>query len=249
MHEDNTNERWVNKQKIYVNTFIVEMRALLYKATGTLRPALDNGLVMSEGATKVSVEDKAAVYVGKPGFPCRSNTGKIYAFIVADSDIGKASAGDQGVHWASMGPTMTMFMMMPLISSCDSWRTGKVTCSLKDCATQRSSPKGHSLEFIKQCRKQEKRDDYFMLANPLTSKLENTSMPLILVQRSDGGADRNPKKSGLIVLSIHTFLQLNLCTLVAIVMAADISYINKVDGVMPVANLALQNQACSEQKR
>jgi hypothetical protein len=42
MHEDNTNERWVNKQKIYVNTFIVEMRALLYKATGTLRPALDN---------------------------------------------------------------------------------------------------------------------------------------------------------------------------------------------------------------
>jgi hypothetical protein len=69
--------------------------------------------------------------------------------------------------------------------------------------------------------------------------LENTSMPFVLVQRSDGGADRNPKNASVIVALIHTFLQLNLDALVAMVTAADISYVNEVEGVMPVASLAL----------
>ncbi len=242
MHEDNTNERWVNKQNIYGNTFIVELNALLYKATGTLRPALGNGLVMSKGATMVLVDDMEAVSVGEPGFPCRSNTRKMYASIVADADVGKASAGDHDFHRASVRPSMTLFMTTPLVSR-NSWGTGKATCSLKDCATQRSSPMRHSLEFVEQCRKQVERDDQILSTNPLSSPLENTSMPFVLVQRSDGGADRNPKNASVIVALIHTFLQFNLDALVAMVTAADISYVNEVEGVMPVANRALQNQA------
>jgi hypothetical protein len=64
-------------------------------------------------------------------------------------------------------------------------------------------------------------------------------MPFVLVQPSDGGADRNPKNASVIVALIHTFLQLNLDALVAMVTAADISYANEVEGVMPVASLAL----------
>jgi hypothetical protein len=144
MRKDNIDGRWVNKQKIYVNTFIVELNALLYEATGTSRPTLGNGLVMLKGATKVLVDDKAAVSVGEPGVPCRSNTRKMYASIVVDADVGKASAGDHDFHRASVRPSMTLFMTTQLVSR-DSWRTGKVTCSLKDCATQRSSPMRHRL--------------------------------------------------------------------------------------------------------
>jgi hypothetical protein len=61
IRKDNIDGRWVNKQNICVNTFIVEMNTLLYKATRTPRPTLGNSLVMSKGASKVSVDDKAAV--------------------------------------------------------------------------------------------------------------------------------------------------------------------------------------------
>jgi hypothetical protein len=247
MRKDNIDGRWVNKQNIYVNTFIVDMNVLLYKDVCTPRASLGNGLVMSKGATKVSVDDKAAVSVGEPGFPCRSNTRKMYASIIATSEVGKATAGDHDFHRASVRPSMTLFMTTPLASR-DSWRTGKVTCSLKDCATQRSSPMRHSLEFIEQCRKQVAHDDQILSANSLSSQLENTSMPFILVQRSDGGADRNTKNASVIVASIHTFLRLNLDVLVAMVTAADISYVNEVEGVMPVANLALQNQSFERKK-
>jgi hypothetical protein len=241
MRKENINGRWVNKQNIYGNTFIVELNALLYKATGTLRPALGNGLVMSKGATMVLVDDMEAVSVGEPGFPCQSNTRKMYASILADADVGKASIGDHNFHRASVRPSMTLFMTTPLVSR-NSWQTGKVTCSSKDCATQRSSPMQHSLEFVEQCRKQVECDDQILSTNP--SPLENTYMPFVLVQRSDGGADRNPKNASVIVALIHTFLQLNLDALVVRLTAADISYVNnKVEGVMPVANLAHQNQA------
>jgi hypothetical protein len=247
MRKENIDGRWVNKQNIYVNSFIVDINALLYKGVSTPRASLGNGLVMSKGATKVSVDDKAAVSVGEPGFPCRSNARKMYASIVANSEVGKATAGDHDFHRASVRPSMTLFMTTPLESR-ESWRTGKVTCSLKDCATQRSSPMRHSVEFIQQCRKQVERDDQILFENPLSLPLEDTSLPFILVQRSDGGADRNTKNASVIVASIHTFLQLNLDALVAMVTAADLSYVNEVEGVMPVANLALQNQSFERKK-
>jgi hypothetical protein len=163
--KETINERWVNKHAIYVNTFVVKLNALLYKATGTPHLALGNGLVMLKGATKVSVDDKAAVYIGRPGFLCQSNTRKTYASIVVDSDIGKASAGDHNIHLASVRLFMTMFITTPIVSH-DSWQSGKVACSLKDCAAQRPSPMQPSLEFIKQCCKQVQHDDQILWANP-----------------------------------------------------------------------------------
>jgi hypothetical protein len=145
------------------------MNALLYKAMGTTRVALGNRLMMSsKGATKVYVD--AAVSIGQPLFPCQSNTRKIYASTIADLDVGKqASARDHHCHRASVRASMTMSMTAPLTSR-GSWRTGKVTCSLKDCATQRSSPMQYtSLEFIQQCHKQVECNDQIMLENLLLS--------------------------------------------------------------------------------
>jgi hypothetical protein len=79
-------------------------------------------------------------------------------------------------------------------------------------------------------------------------KCPKDKMPFVLVQRFDGGAGCNPIYASVIVVLIHTFLQLNLDALVSIVTAADTSYINEVEGVMPVAKLALQNQSF-EQKQ
>jgi hypothetical protein len=84
------------------------------------------------------------------------------------------------------------------------------------------------LEFIEQCNKEVKRIDQILSRNPLLSTLENTSMPFVLVQRSDGGADPNPKNASVIVALSHTFLQLNLDALIAMVKAAGISYVNEV---------------------
>jgi hypothetical protein len=59
----------------------------------------------------------------------------------------------------------------------------------------------------------------------------------------DGGSDHNPKHASIHIASLHTFLQLDLNALIVLVMAADISHNNEVEGVMPAVNLALKNQA------
>ena len=48
--------------------------------------------------------------------------------------------------------------------------------------------------------------------------------------------------------SIYTFLENDLDFLIHLVTAADTSYVNEVEGIMPLANVVLQNQAYAREK-
>ena len=64
-------------------------------------------------------------------------------------------------------------------------------------------------------------------------------MPFSFLIRSDGGNVINPKNKTTMLSSIYTFLINDLAFLTCLVTAADTSYVNKIEGVMPLANMVL----------
>ena len=76
---------------------------------------------------------------------------------------------------------------------------------------------------------------------------ERDNMPYSFLIRSDGGHDRNPRNASVQIGCIYNFLQNDLDFVIYLITAPDVSHVNEVEGVMPVANIALQNQAyCRE---
>jgi len=61
--------------------------------------------------------------------------------------------------------------------------------------------------------------------------------------RSDGGADCHPKNALVQLEYLYFFLKMDVDLLVVLVTASDMSYVNEGEGVMPIANVALQHQA------
>ena len=77
---------------------------------------------------------------------------------------------------------------------------------------------------------------------------EESTMPFAFLIRSDGGTDRNPKNASVQIGCIYNFLKNDLDFVIYLITAADVSHVNEVEGVMPIANLVLQNQAyCREE--
>ena len=74
------------------------------------------------------------------------------------------------------------------------------------------------------------------------------NMPYLFLIRSDGGMDRNPKNASVQIGCINFFLENNLDLVIYLITAADISHVNEVEGVMPIANYVLQNQAYCRDK-
>jgi hypothetical protein len=206
-------------------------------------PTPDNDLVFSKAMTKVSLDGKAGVPIGEPGYPVRTNVRKFSASIIATKDRNKATAGDHNWHKANVVPSMALFICTPAEPHY-SWRVGRVTCSIKDRATEHSTAMRHSVEFVNQVKFLVAKDDGILATGMGSDAMpESTSMPFTMVLRADGGSDRNPKNASVVIGSLHTFLRLNLDVLVVLVAAADISHVNEVEGVMPMVNLGLQNQA------
>ena len=138
---------------------------------------------------------------------------------------------------------MSLFICTPSETG-ESWRAGRVTCCIKDAATQHSTAMRHSVEFVHQVHSIVQSDDLIHQATtPNTPLPSMSSMPYMFAMRSDGGSDRNPKHASVQIASLHTFLRLDLDALIVLVTAADVSHVNEVEGVMPTVNLALQNQA------
>lgn len=70
-----------------------------------------------------------------------------------------------------------------------------------------------------------------------------SSLPYGFSLRADGGSNWNIKNTSVQIALVYFFLHCDLDLLVYIVTAVDILHVNEAIGVMPVANLALQNQA------
>ena len=64
-------------------------------------------------------------------------------------------------------------------------------------------------------------------------------MPYSFLIRSDGGTDRNPKNANVQIGCTNFFLQNDIDFVIYLITAADISHVNEVEGVMPIANLVL----------
>jgi hypothetical protein len=102
----------------------------------------------------------------------------------------------------------------------------------------------HSVELIKKLDWLVKDEDTKLTeASRLSNTPESTTKPYCLVLRSDGGTDRNPKHFSVKIATIFLMLSLDLDCLILEITARDVSHTNEVEGCMPVANLALQNQA------
>jgi len=72
---------------------------------------------------------------------------------------------------------------------------------------------------------------------------EVDNAPFCYALRSDGGADWHPKNALVQLAYLYFFLKMDVDLLVVLVTASDMSYVNEVEGVMPIANITLQHQA------
>ena len=77
----------------------------------------------------------------------------------------------------------------------------------------------------------------------LETYAEKTTMPYTLLLRSDGGSDRNPRNRTVQLGLYYLWHILDLDSLIVMITAANISALNEVEGVMPLANFALQHQS------
>ena len=205
-----------------------------------LRPTLQNNIVFSKGMTKISVDDKGRIPVGEPGLPVRSNVRPMSAKLVAAQLAKEKDALDHDYHRA----TVRASMMLISQGGEGDWRKGQVVCTLKEGITQYSTAFRHGIEMRMQLQGLIKKQDTFLTETGQIHEFpEGTCKPYTLLVRSDGGSDRNPKNVSVQMALIYLWLSLDFDVLVALITAADISAVNEVEGVMPIANYALQHQS------
>jgi hypothetical protein len=227
----------------YGNSWIVEINDAIYQLYPSLtRPLINNGLSLSKGVTKISVDDKSAIPVGEPNLPVRSNVRKMHASLIALQDTNKPNLLDHKFHCATIRPLMALIIKTP-DSVSNSWRHGRLLCSVKDAATQVSTAMLHAVELAKKVNWVNKEDTKLRDIGRLPNIPESATKPYCLLLRSDGGSDRHPKHISVQIAMVYHMLVLDLHCLVLEITARDVSHTNKVEGCMPVANLALQNQA------
>ena len=126
----------------------------------------------------------------------------------------------------------------------DSWQHGRLIALVKEGGTQVSSPIRPSVELLKKLDFiVQDEDSKLQRLGRLTNIPEATTKPYCLFLRSDGGSDHHPKHILVQIAQLYLMLVLDLDCLVHEITARDVSHTNEVKGCMPVANVALQNQA------
>lgn len=132
----------------YCNSWIVEINGAIYRLhPSASRPLINNGHTLSKGVTKIIVDDKAAVPVGEPDLPVCSNVRKMHASLIALQDTSKPYALDHDFHRANICPSMALVIKTPE-SVTQSWRHGRLLCSIKESATQVSTAMRHAVELV-----------------------------------------------------------------------------------------------------
>jgi hypothetical protein len=241
MRKDNIDANYNHRLNQTGNNLVLEVNKLVYSLYRGFPEPCGNGLILSKGAIKISVDDKAAVPIGEPGYPVRTGVRKISASLKPEI---AAAALDHDFHRANIRPSLSLFISTPTKIS-DSWRRGSVISCLKEGATQYSTAMRHAVELGAQILAQVELDDA-KIGNKFPFGV-TTSLPFGFYIRSDGGGDGNPKHASVQMSLLYLFLTLDADFLIAMVTAPEVSAVNEVEGIMPVANLAFQNQAFARQ--
>jgi hypothetical protein len=93
----------------YCNLFIHELNGKIYDVYPRLSiPTIDNELILSEGVTKFSLDDKGSISIGEPDHPVCTNVRAKSASLVTKEESIKANALDRDWHRANVVCSFTV---------------------------------------------------------------------------------------------------------------------------------------------
>jgi hypothetical protein len=151
----------------------------------------------------------------------------MHASLIALQDTNKPNSLDHNFHRANIRPSMALIIKTPESVS-NSWRHGRLLCSVKDAATQVSTAMRHAVELAKKVDwLVDKEDSKLRDLGRLSNIPESTTKPYCLLLRSDGGSNRHPKHISVQIAMVYLMLVLDLDCLVLEITACDVSHPKK----------------------
>ena len=182
--------------------------------------------VLNKEVTRcICIDDKSKLDYGEPGYVLSSGVRGKKSLLPMTSVLG---ALDHDVNQrGSLTPSVILDVDIP--PKYDSFYRGQVTVTLKDSVFEASSPFRHAqeiLEYIQDC----------------------SDTKSILQVYSDGGPDHRLVYHSVKLSLIAVFKKLNLDMLIAARTAPGHSWVNPVERIMSILNLAYQNMALNREE-
>ena len=176
----------------------------------------------TERIVRVSNDDKCKVPTGEPANPVGANVRPMAATPVALP--ARLLAMDHSWHRASVIPTVTLLTDLEHAFETNKWRNGQVVLVVKDSVLEQSSAFRNAAELA-------------------ATILATCTSPIIIDKRTDGGPEQNMTFGSVQLADIALWKKTGADLLIHQRPAADCSWVNEVEGVMPLLNLALQHMA------
>jgi hypothetical protein len=215
VHKGNVDAHWCNAMQRNQREF-----ALLYR----------------EHVYFLSMDDKAKVPIGDPGYPIDSGVRAHHAAIgFADAEI---LAADHDFHLGSVTPSGILFITAPGDIG-GSWHQGHLFMGVKCSVLEASGWLRHMTETCKLMEGAAKKN---------IAPAKDGVVPPLLLAMTDGGPDHNTTFWSVLVGWILLFLKLDLDMLCAMRPAANFSWRNPVERCFSCINLALQHCAFAREK-
>jgi hypothetical protein len=190
---------------------------------------------------RLSDGTKCKVPVGEPGARVATNvrpSGPAPAHLSV-----VLAALDHGWHRASITPSVTLRSSMPEPSDPNqSWRRGPLSVRLYDSTFQGASAFRNAAEMCDTIRRT------CCFGSGGGAAPIQQSAPIVIVKRTDGGPEQNMKNGSVQLADIALLRTSGADLLLHSRPAPDNSWVNDVEGCMPVLNLGLQHMALERGK-
>mmetsp|Transcript_37677 Transcript_37677/g.112456 ORF Transcript_37677/g.112456 Transcript_37677/m.112456 type:complete len:1111 (-) Transcript_37677:584-3916(-) len=171
---------------------------------------------------RLSNDDKCKVPTGEPDCPVGTNVRPMAAALAARTV--QLRAMDHSWHRASITPTVTLLTDLEHAFETNKWRNGQLVVTVKDSILQPSSAFRNAAELK-------------------TTILNQSAKPIIIDKRTDGGPEQNTTFLSVQLANVALLRATGADLLIHQRPAADTSWVNEVEGCMPLLNMALQHQA------
>ena len=190
----------------------------------------------------MSDDTKCKVPVGEPGARVSTNVRPSGPSPAHLSVV--LAALDHGWHRASITPSVTLRSSMPELSDPNqSWRRGPLSVQLYDSTFQGASAFRNAAEMCDTIRR-----TCSFASGGWEAVLPPRAAPIVIVKRTDGGPEQNMKNGSVQLADIALLRTSGADLCVHSRPAPDNSWVNDVEGCMPVLNLGLQHMALEREK-
>ena len=181
----------------------------------------------AERIVRASNDDKCKVPTGEPDNPVGTNVRAMAAAVVVKAM--RLLVMDHSWHRASITPTVTLLTDLAHAFETNKWRNGQVVITLKDSVLEQSTAFRNAAELA-------------------TTILTAHPKPIIINKRTDGGHEQNTTFGSVQLADVALWKKTGADLLIHTRPAADTSWVNEVEGCMPLLNLGLQHQATARLK-